>query len=486
MRARLLLTAIMGGMSVTASLAAASDAPIEEPSSITHHRLTLGGRLLDYTAEAGRIAIRDVETGTPQAHMFYVAYRVPRPVNTPPRPIIFLWNGGPGVPSSTLHFEFVGPQRIDGDRLVANADTLLKSADLVIVDMVGTGFSRLTDRANADAFYGTLADARAFTEFVRTWRITHGAGAAPFYLMGESFGSARGGMVANLLEQRGIKVAGLVLISGGLGLPDTVPREQAAALHIVDLAATARALGKGFGDASIIEKWARDTYAPALAQASRLSESDRDAVIAQLSRYSGMLAAGIDRATLRFTPRAYREALNPGGPPRNQYDMRLVAEPAIPDALGVAFIRGPLGYATSLPYIGVEPIETGFAPSGSYPDSVNERWNWATKPMTAEEVAAEYKRAQAAGDGPPRLGPPPPGTAEAMRANPALRVLIATGLYDSYSSCAANRELVRRLPPDLAGRVTFRCYPGGHMMYRDAEARRDLAHDIATLVAGGK
>ena len=88
--------------------AAAEPAPI-----ITHHQIEIGGRALAYTAEAGRTAIRDVETGEPVGDIFYVAYRsAPRPGKI--RPIMFIWNGGPGMPAAILHFEGAGPKRIAG------------------------------------------------------------------------------------------------------------------------------------------------------------------------------------------------------------------------------------------------------------------------------------------------------------------------------------------------------------------------------------
>lgn len=467
----------------------AAEGPFAEPAVVTTHRFAAGGMpAFDYRAEAGRVAIRDAETGVPRAHMFYVAYSRARPagpVGATPRPVMFVWNGGPGAPSTTLQFEFAGPRRLEGARMVDNAETLLARADLVFVDMVGSGFSRLATTADAPAFYGTIADTRAFAEFVRAWRVTHGAEAAPTYLMGESFGSARAGQVAYLLGQAGTPVAGVVLISGGLGLPDATPAALASALHVVDLAATARAIGKGAGDSdAAVEDWARRVYAPALDHAATLPAAEREAVIARLAALTAMPRDRIDARTLRFTPRAWLVATHPGGAPRNAYDMRLIAEPVVAQARMVAELRGRLGYRTSLPYWGIEPIEHGFSPDGRFAEGAGARWNWATQPMTPAEVEAEYRRASAAGDGPPRLGPPPPGTAEAMRAAPALRVLVATGLYDSYSSCAANRERVARLPAELAPRVTFRCYVGGHMMYRDAPARRALSRDVAAMIAG--
>lgn len=127
--------------------------PAAETPVVTQHRMNLGGKPLAYTAETGRIAIRDAETGQPRGWMFYIAYRVP---SAKPRPLAFVWNGGPGANSATLHFEVAGPKRGEGGRLVDNAETWLTHADLVFVDPIGTGFSRPAKAEYAQAFYGTL------------------------------------------------------------------------------------------------------------------------------------------------------------------------------------------------------------------------------------------------------------------------------------------------------------------------------------------
>ncbi|MFO1465918.1 MAG: hypothetical protein U1F35_05690 [Steroidobacteraceae bacterium] len=98
------------------------------------HSIQLQGKALRYESEAGRIAIADVGTGAAHGYMFYTAYRVPSPGK--PRPVMFIWNGGPGADSSLLHFSAAGPRRAEGDRLVDNAETWLAVADLVFVDPV--------------------------------------------------------------------------------------------------------------------------------------------------------------------------------------------------------------------------------------------------------------------------------------------------------------------------------------------------------------
>src|SRR5687768_865284 len=174
---------LVAGALAAAAAAPALALPAAEAPVVTQHRMTVAGKPLAYTAETGRIAIRDAETGEPRGWMFYIAYRVPSPK---PRPLVFVWNGGPGANSATLHFEVAGPKRGEGGALVDNQETWLTHADLVFVDPIGTGFSRPAKAEYAQSFYGTLGDVASVTEFVRSWRLLHGAEASPLYLIGES------------------------------------------------------------------------------------------------------------------------------------------------------------------------------------------------------------------------------------------------------------------------------------------------------------
>src|SRR5215470_9426769 len=120
----------------------------------THHQIVIGGKTLLYTAKAGLIPIRDNDTGDVHANMFYIAYTLDRPSGSPPRPLTFLWNGGPGSNSGLVHLLGFGPKRIasatgsmprysaSGTALVDNQETWLGATDLVFVDPVGTGYSR--------------------------------------------------------------------------------------------------------------------------------------------------------------------------------------------------------------------------------------------------------------------------------------------------------------------------------------------------------
>ena len=168
---------------------------VRTPVVTTTHRITIGGKSLRYTARAGVLPIRLNETGEPRGYIFFVAYVVPRAPGQPARPVTFAWNGGPGSNSLLLHLDALGPRRLattDGDGAGSgpafedNQATWITATDLVLVDPIGTGFSRPASPDAADAFYSVLGDIAATAEFIRTYRTRFDAWDAPLYLAGES------------------------------------------------------------------------------------------------------------------------------------------------------------------------------------------------------------------------------------------------------------------------------------------------------------
>jgi carboxypeptidase C (cathepsin A) len=464
----------------------AQDAPV-----VTQHHAQIGGKLLSYTAEAGRVAICDVETGEPRGYMFYTAYRVLAAGRS--RAVTFVWNGGPGADSSLLHFSVVGPKLAQGNRLIDNPDSWLPVTDIVTVDPIGTGFSRPVKAEYGTEFYGTVGDVNSVTEFVRAWRLLHATENAPVFLAGESWGAGRAAHVAYALEKRGIHINGILLISGGWGLnKDYISAQLRAALPIVDMASTALYHGKTPADLGrdpegvrkSAEHWVRETYAPALGRIESLSQTEREQILAQLSRFTGLSQDQIDAKTLTITPRQFRAGLLKD---QNKepyiFDLRRMSPPEDNDTSAILhYFRHELGYQTALPYIGLEELEDGFAPSGTYSEPVNARWNYATGKVTPEEVKAAIEEASKRGEGPPRLGPPLPGTENALAINPQMKVLVAAGMYDSFLPCAIGNEIERELPANLRGAIEFNCYVGGHAMYKDDPTRIKFSHDVKAWI----
>jgi carboxypeptidase C (cathepsin A) len=491
MSTRLALSALFTAMMTFAGAAQGAESTV-----ITHHTLALGGRTLAYRAEVGRVAIRDAETGEPRGYMGYTAYLADTK-DTAPRPVTFIWNGGPGANSALLHFRVAGPRRFQAGGLIDNPQSWLTASDLVMVDPIGTGFSRPAQSQYADEFYSTRGDVASVTEFVRAWRLLHGAENSPVFLVGESWGAGRAASVAYALESRGVTVNGLVLISGGWGLShnygNPVLRD---ALRVVDMASTALYYGKTpaeFGKdpatvRSATEKWVRETYAPALARADQLTDGERSRIAQELSLHTGVAAPQIDPAKLKLSPRAFRESiLKSEGQVPSQFDLRdrNGERPAYDAPVILRYFRHDLGFKSDLPYVDLEPLTAGYAANGKYPEGVGERWNYATIDPTEEELKAAIEKATREGGGPPRIGPPLPASEEAVELNPKLKILVASGMYDGFQPCGADAEIWASLPAKLKASMTFKCYQGGHAMYLDEPARLELTRDVAALITAG-
>ena len=210
----------------------------------THHKVTIGESALSYTRVRAQSRFATTKRRAVHANMYFVAYTQDRVPGAPDRPMTFLWNGGPGSNSGLVHLLGFGPRRITrvvgampldapaGTALVDNQETWLAVSDLVFVDPIGTGHSRPTKPEYAAEFYQSQGDAESIAEFIRVCRIRLEAVAAPIYLMGESYGVTRASLVAEALTKRRTRVAGVILLSGGLPLESDVPEHLHNALNL--------------------------------------------------------------------------------------------------------------------------------------------------------------------------------------------------------------------------------------------------------------
>jgi carboxypeptidase C (cathepsin A) len=492
-RWRLASVAVSIGASLSIAGAANAQVEPERAPVVTRHQISINGHSLAYTAEVGRLAIRDVETGEPHAYMFYTAYRVASPGK--PRPVSFIWNGGPGWPALPLHFEVAGPLRGEGDRLVDNADTWLTESDLVFIDPVGTGFSRATRPEYVKEFALLVGDVMAEAEFIRSWLLLHDADEAPVIVAGESYGSSRAGRVGFAVLKRGFNVAGIVLISGGTDLPIDVSNTVDWAMHVADMAVVGLYLKKtppelgSTPDAvrATTERWVRERYLPAVLRVDSLSDQERDQIAAELTAHTGLNTDRLDRKKLILSSQSWLGAFPIDGKRALTSDYRRstpLVQQWIPAAL--RYLRRQLGYRTDLPYVGMdggETVEQGFAPTGKYPASMNSRWvHSAIYDATPEQFAkAREDFAKAGMLGIPHVGSLP-STPEAIVLNPKLRVLVAQGAYDPLGGCSINTERARHLQSPYTEAVQYKCYEGAHQMYLDMPARTLFSNDVKALI----
>jgi carboxypeptidase C (cathepsin A) len=482
--------AIAASMLAGAALAAETPSlmiPGDEPVVVTQHQIKTSRGVLNYEARVGRLPIRNDETGEVRGHIFFVAYVVkPQPGKT--RPLTVAWNGGPTTPAVLVHTELLGPRRLQGATFVDNAESLLYGTDLVFMDPVETGFSR-PDKPEFDTeFLSTLGDFAATAEFVRAYRAKFATERQPLYLLGESYGTWRVNGTTEILTKHGIKVAGAVLISGGVPgslMPFefsdaySVQARTAAAFDqkrlapdlMKDRAATLKA----------VDDWVAQTYLPALIKVGELSDGQREAVAKDLARFTGVPDAMVSRKTLIMTNRDYLNGFNGGDKAKvlNTYDMRIAGAeheaPGRSEAI-MDYLRGELGYRTDLAYTG---LEDGYMPTpGPAKRSTGSRWSYNHTEITPEMMARMN-----AGSGPPASQP---WLQNAMRQDKAIRVFVAAGRYDSLNMCEGNLRMSGKLEPELSARFSQHCYEGGHMMYRDQPTRLQLSRDLESFITGAK
>lgn len=465
---------------------APSRAHPEEQAVTTEHKARIDGRVYSYTAEAGRLPVRHVESSEIRGRMFYVSYRVP---SSAPRPVIFSWGGGPSGPALGMQMTF-GPKSFDeNDDLIDNHFSLLSVADLVFVDPVGTGFSRPEKAEYGAEFFSTTGDGRSVAEFIRAWVATHDAELAPIYLAGQSYGVWRASIVAELLEISGRRVDGVILTSGGMGLADEFSdRTYELALRIPDYALTAlhhRRLPEQFGASrekawTNAENWARDIYGPALSRIDALTDTERETIAIQLAERTGYPLDKIDRRTLVFSSPEYRrDFVGEEGKRLNIFDMRNIDGDEQPQAredkkerAQARYLRTTLRYQTDLAYIG---LETGYTPT-TEPDytPLGYRWNYNSGVGEAGRAAAA-----AAGQGPPGKEP---WIRRALEINPNLHVFVEAAVFDSLNHCAGNDDRKRRMPAEIADNFELRCYFAGHGSFRDKDAYPHVMRDIRDFI----
>ena len=191
---------------------------------MTHHRLSLDGRTFAYTARAGTITLRN-GSDEPIVRVFYTAYTLDG-ADPSRRAVTFLYNGGPGSSTMWLRMGSFGPVRVvtgDGTltgpppyRLVDNQYSLLDKTDLVFIDMPGSGFGRIIGAGDRKDLWGVDQDAAAFGQFIERYITNFNRWNSPRFLFGESYGTMRSAVLAKYLQDKGIGLNGVVLLSSFL------------------------------------------------------------------------------------------------------------------------------------------------------------------------------------------------------------------------------------------------------------------------------
>ena len=492
-----------------------SDKPTPTPATAepreqlvsTDHRMVLDGATQEYPATCGTVLLRlydDAEAKTPgaaadkrgvdkpRAAFFFVAYTLKNGDAAVPRPLTFSFNGGPGSSSVWLHLGLLGPQRVATDdtglappppyALRDNEYTLLTHSDLVFIDPVGTGHSRMLENETLNEFHEYQRDLDSVGEFIRLYLTRYNRWGSAKYLIGESYGTTRAaGLTHHLQEKHDIYLNGVMLVSLAIDL-QTLSFDHANdlpyALFLPTYAATAwyhRALGPDMQRKALreviaaAETFAHNDYNTALMQGSRLSPAERERIASQVSRFTGLSIEYVLRCDLRpLDGRFCKELLRQRGQTVGRLDSRFVgqdrddageqpeADAAMNNLAGAyaacmnRLLRQTLKFDSDAPYVLHAPIW--------------DKWKWKDFENKYVNVGASLRRA--------------------MLANPHMRVYVASGFYDLATPHAAGDYTLSHLGlrDALASNISVNYFEAGHMMYIHQPSLARMAMQLRSFV----
>ncbi len=470
---------------------------------------TGGDTPIEYTASAKWLVLRKKEK--PAAELFSVSYVAG--AGDGDRPVMFVFNGGPGASSAFLHLGVVGPQRVafpaDGTlpelppRLVQNESSWLAFADLVFVDPVGTGFSRVIESEQGDGgdkakkedatdpkeYFGQRRDLESLCEFMGRWLSEQRRWGSPVFIAGESYGGYRVGRLARMLqESAGIGLNGAILISPALELTSLLPNDYDV-LAWVDVLPTMAAAAAHHGRSRVFpagaalenvlaeaEAFATGDYVSFLTRGASLAPADRERILGRLADLLGLPVDLVARAEGRITSRAFsRELLRDERKVLGLYDATITVTDPYPDRDSFA---------------GPDPTLSGISPA--YTMAINRQLRTEIGVETDREytllsfeVNKDWKE-----DTEPHFFSLPVGATDdfryGMSLNPHMKAFITHGRFDLVTPYYASDRLrnLMRLDPQMAGRLTVRHFGGGHMFYAWEASRRAFTDAIASFVAG--
>ncbi len=472
-----------------------ASAPVAEVTKTAKGQVTVDGKAIAYTATAGTLTIRDAK-GKPTASIFYTAYTAPGKH----RPVTFFYNGGPGSASLWLRMGSFAPTKVTTTDPVAvapapydvraNPDSLIGSTDMVFLDAPGSGYSRALGDTDPQSFYGVDQDVDAFADAIQRYITKNGRWGDPKYIYGESYGTTRSGALAEVMEERGMALNGVVLMSSIMNYGirqsgfDTIyvgylPSYAATAWYHNKIADRPASLPEFVEQA---RQFANGPYASALAKGQDLSPAEEDAVARQMSHFTGLSVDYLKDANLRVDLGRFRkELMRSERETLGRFDSRYLGTDA--DAAGEDPEYDPSSTGITGLYISsfLDQLHTtfGYDTDLTYRRSAREGgkvdWDWSHKApgygyssqQNLVDVTADLSRA--------------------MRTNPHLRVLSLNGYYDMATPFhSTERDLKHMmLPEKLRPNLEFKYYEAGHMIYLNPQALHQMRLDLQRFYAEG-
>jgi carboxypeptidase C (cathepsin A) len=481
------------------------DIPIPpETTAVTQHQETIGGQAIHYTATVGNLLISKEdhdEIEKPYHSLFYVAYTQDG-AEAKSRPVTFLYNGGPGSASLWLEMGSVGPVRVLTNSpeptnnppftVVPNEYSLLDKTDLVFIDAPGTGYSHPVGKGTIKDVAGVDEDLSAFTKFIIRYITVNHRWNSPKFLFGESYGTTRSAGLSATLNEAGVQLNGIVLLSSILNYnARSAGLDNSFITDLPSFAAIAwyhnKVPNKPADVMTFVQQardFARGPYAEALYQGNALSDADADKIATQMSSLIGLSPAFIKNANLRISASRFRkELLRDQNKILGRYDARFAGPDA--DAAGENPGYDPSDTGISGAFVGAfhNYLENDlkFVSQDAYNNSgpdLNQNWDQKHRPATG---GGPFNRQQAmpyvAGD----LG-------DTIRKNPHLKVLAANGIYDLATPFTSTEWELAHMGTEakMRANVTWGYYPAGHMVYLNVDALKSFRQDLGKFYDSAK
>jgi carboxypeptidase C (cathepsin A) len=466
---------------IFASALLAQERKIETESAVpTQHTANINGQRFPFTATAGTMPVWN-EEGKPVATLFYVYYERTDVRNKAERPLVFSFNGGPGSASVWMHLAYTGPYHLQIDSegyplqpygYQENPHSILDVADIVYIDPVNTGYSRIVDpEAKREQFFGVNQDVRYLSEWIQAFVTRNNRWLSPKYLIGESYGTTRVSGLAQALQGNGMYLNGVVLVSPtNLGIDRGGP--VGAANRLPYFAATAwyhQRLAPELQEKNLevlleeVEDYTMNELLPVIAKGAWTDEQERKAAITQFSRYSGLSESSVAQHSLNVpTSFFWKDLLRDEGFTIGRLDSR---------------------------YKGIDRQDAGVSPDynsemASWMHSFTPAINHYLRNVLKYETDVKYNI----------FGPVRPWDNEgdrtgenlrlAMAQNPFLHTLIQSGYFDGATTYFNAKYTMWHLDPGgkLKDRLSFKGYESGHMMYLRAEDLKNSNDDIRDFI----
>lgn len=472
-----------------------AEAELPEAKTFTStQKVTIKGRTYSLNAETGTHLLRDTDDA-PMALFGFTHYELDG--GGANRPIVFAFNGGPLSASFWLHFGILGPKRIVVNdpgysapapyQVVNNEYSILDQADLVMIDPVGVGFSRPVGEKEFKDFWGVDQDIRSIGMFIEQFLIREGKMNSPKYLLGESYGTFRNAGLVKWLQDRGIAMNGVIMVSAVFELQHLLfgPGDDVAYLvHFPTYAATAwyhdRITNKNADLQAFLKEVRRFTeneYAPALLKGDQLTPAQKQAMAVKLGAYTGLSPAYWIKADLRVTNREYfQELLRDERKTVGRLDSRFTG--VSEDPLGQTALTDPQSDAISHPYIAAYKDylygDLGADPSMTYVTSTGLRegfaWDWKHEGNMSWNAQVAVSTL--------------PDMTSAMKRNPNLKIMILNGYYDLATVFYGVEHSINHmgLSPELKQNIIMKYYEAGHMMYTHPPSMQQFKEDVDAFI----